>query len=302
MEEYLFYPKTIFQKFLSALLLPLSALYCAVVILKGAFSSAEKFPIPIISIGNLTVGGSGKTPFAIALAKNKENVAIILRGYKRKSSGTIVISEKGKIQTNVSVSGDEAMVFAKSLPKATVIVSEDRKKGIKKAMELGAKMVFLDDGFSKAKIDKIDILLKSKKEPTNHFCLPSGPYREPKSYYRKADIVAKENEDFKRVVKIENPTEKMILITSISKPERLDEYLPKGVIKKIYFKDHHTFKKNEVENIVKKYAPSSLLVTEKDLVKLEKMTLNISLMKLEIEINPKITEKINAFLDDFGKI
>ncbi len=301
-EEYLFYPKTFFQKFLSILLLPLSALYCTVVVLKRVFSSAEKFPVPIISIGNLTLGGSGKTPFTIALAKRREDAAIVLRGYKRNSSGTVTVSINGKIKTDISSSGDEAMLFAKSLPKATVIVSEDRKKGISKAISLGAKIVFLDDGFSKAKIDKLDILLKPTDEPTNNFCLPSGPYREPKSYYKKADITAVEGRDFKRIVEIENPTDKMVLVTSISKPARLDGYLPEGVIKKIYFKDHHLFKKEEIRRIIEKYRPLSLLVTEKDLVKLQKFGFNLSVMKLQMEINPKTTEKINTFLDDFGKI
>ncbi len=85
---------------------------------------------------------------------------------------------------------------------ATVIVSEDRVLGIKKAKELGSKVIFLDDGFSKYNIKKFDILLKPKDEPTNNFCIPSGAYREPKSFYKKANLVLKEGIDFKREVEI----------------------------------------------------------------------------------------------------
>ena len=301
-EEYLFFPKSAFQKALSVLLLPLSALYCLVVVLKRAFSVGESFSVPIVSIGNLTVGGSGKTPFVIALAKEKKDVAIVLRGYKRQSSGTIVVSNKGSIKTDIKKSGDEAMLFAKSLPQASVIVSEDRKKGIKKALEIGAKVVFLDDGFSKANIDKLDILLKPHPQPYNNFCLPSGPYREPKSFYKKADIVAEEDKDFKRVVSIVNKTEKMLLVTAISKPQRLEKYLPKAVVGKVYYKDHYSFEKKELIELLKKYKATSILTTEKDAVKMENFGVNLTILKLNLEISPKIVQKIDAFLDNFDKI
>ena len=67
------------------------------------------FGIPVISIGNLIVGGSGKTPFVIELTKDRENIAIVLRGYGRASKGLYIISDKGNILENVSISGDEAM-------------------------------------------------------------------------------------------------------------------------------------------------------------------------------------------------
>jgi tetraacyldisaccharide 4'-kinase len=74
------------------------------------------------------------------------------------------------------------MLLANSLKNATVIVSEDRVKAILKAKELGCKIIFLDDGFSKYQIAKFNILLKPKDEPTNNFCIPSGGYREPKEF------------------------------------------------------------------------------------------------------------------------
>ncbi len=298
-EESLFYPKTFLQFLLSFLLLPFTLIYCIIVISKRFFSKKIDFKIPIISIGNLTLGGSGKTPLTIELAKECENYAIILRGYGRASKGLILVSFGEKILCDVSQSGDEAMLYAKSLPKATVIVSEDRIKAIEYAKSLNHKIIFLDDGFSKSFIKKFDILIRPKVEPTLPFCLPSGAYREPKYLYNSADLVLKEGEDFKRVVKIKNPTKDMLLITGISKPKRLDDFLPKSVKNRIYFEDHHSYTQQELEKLVQKYSATSILTTQKDAVKMENFNLNLSIMELKLEINPSIREKIKTFLSNF---
>ncbi len=298
-EEYLFYPKTFLQFFLCFFLLPLSFIYCLIVISKRIFLQKTDFDIAIISIGNLTVGGSGKTPLTIELAKEYKNCAIILRGYKRQSSGLIVVSRNQKILYDVTKSGDEAMLYATSLPNATVIVSENRTEAIKKAKSLLCKVIFLDDGFSKSYIKKFDILIRPEFEPTLPFCLPSGAYREPKYLYKTADLVVLENKDFKRVVNIINPTKDMILITGISKPKRLDTYLPKKIVKKIYFEDHHKYDKKELETLVKKYNATSILTTQKDAVKMQSFGLNLSIMELSLEVNPHIKKQIKIFLANF---
>ena len=299
-EEYLFYPKKLSQKILSYLLLPFTAIYCIVVISKRAFSTPKDFGLPIVSIGNLTVGGNGKTPFTLALLKDKKNVAVILRGYKRKSSDLLEVNA----DTPVHTCGDEALLYAKSLSNCLVIVSKERVKAIEYAKEKGVKAVFLDDAFHKSDIKKFDILLKPSNEPTNSFCLPSGAYREPKSLYKKADIVAVEGRDFKREVFIKNPTSKMVLVTAIAKPDRLDKYLPKdaSVIAKEYFKDHHFFTKEELQAIIQKYNATSLLVTTKDKVKIESFGLKLSIMELEVKIEEKIVQKIDDFIDNFANV
>ncbi len=300
-EEYLFYPKKISQTILSYLLLPLTAIYCLVVILKRAITKPKEFHTPIISIGNLTIGGNGKTPFTIALVKNKKNIAVILRGYKREGNQLLVVSENGIIKCSVKQSGDEAMLYAKSLPNALILVCKNRKDGIKYAKSKKVKAIFLDDAFHKNDIKKFDILLEPQKEYKNSFCLPSGPYREPKSFYKKADLVAKEGVDFTRKVSILNKTDKMILVTAISKPKRLDQYLPKEhILAKIYFEDHHNYQKREIDNIITKYNPKSILTTSKDAVKLEKFGYNLSILELNIQIDKNITTKINSFIDNFG--
>ncbi|PRM96603.1 tetraacyldisaccharide 4'-kinase [Aliarcobacter cryaerophilus] len=303
-EDYLFFPN-FSQKILSYLLLPLSFLYIFIIFIKRVTSSKIDFGIPIISIGNLTIGGSGKTPITIELAKNFNDVCVILRGYGRVSKGLFVVSLNGEIKVDVSTSGDEAMLLATSLKNATVIVSEDRVLGINKAKELGCKVIFLDDGFSKYNIKKFDILLKPKDEPTNNFCIPSGAYREPKSFYKKANLVLKEGIDFKRVVEIKKDgqkselPEKTILLTAISKPKRLLEFLPKN-IETIFFEDHHTFTKDEIDTILEKHRDFAIVTTQKDFVKLKNFYLkDIYIMDLKIELCEKLDFKE---LNDYLKI
>ena len=293
LENYLFFPNS-FQKILSYLLLPLSFIYLLVILFKRLKASKIDFNIPIISVGNLTIGGSGKTPITIELAKNFKDVCVVLRGYGRESKGLFVVSLKGEIKVDVKTSGDEAMLLASTLKNATIIVSEDRVKAIKKAKELGCKIVFLDDGFSKYSIKKFDILLKPKDEPTNSFLIPSGAYREPKSFYKKANLVLKEDIDFKRVVTIKKENKeielpkKTILLTAISKPNRLLEFLPKN-IETIFFEDHHNFTKDEIDNILNNYRDFAIVTTQKDFVKLEKFNLkNLYIMDLSIKISQKV--------------
>ncbi|MDQ7047067.1 MAG: tetraacyldisaccharide 4'-kinase [Sulfurovum sp.] len=107
-------------------LTPLSLLYGIGMFLRRVFATKRSFGLPIVSVGNLMVGGSGKTPFVIALASRFEGVTIISRGYGRLSQGLIEVSRRGKILVNVEQSGDEAMLMAESLPHCSVIVSEDR--------------------------------------------------------------------------------------------------------------------------------------------------------------------------------
>ena len=295
-EAYLFYPISFSQKLLSFFLLPLSAVYCTVVYVKRFRATPRSFAVPVVSVGNIIVGGSGKTPFTVAISKEYANACVVLRGYGRSSYGCIVISQEGKIREDVSVSGDEAMLYATSLPNASVIVSEDRGRGIEKAKALGAKVVFLDDGFSKAHIEKFDILLKNETEPTNTFCLPSGGYREPYSRYTDADLVAQEGEAFTRHVRLD-AFEKAVLISAISKPERLERYIDARVVAKEYFPDHHVFREEEIDAVLKKHGVSTILTTEKDYVKLSAFDYDIKLMHLDVVVDESVKTEIKRYVD-----
>lgn len=296
-EQYLFFPNTL-QRLISFVLLPLSLVYCIIVLIKRFLAKKIDFGIPIISIGNIIIGGSGKTPITISIAKDMDDIAVVLRGYGRKSKGLVVVSQNGTILTDVATSGDEAMLLAKSLPKATIIVSEDRLLGIQKAKDFGAKIVFLDDGFSKSYIKKLDILIKPKVEPTNIFCIPSGGYRESIFMYSKADILLQDGVDFVREVNIKNPTKNMVLITSISKPARLNEYIDE-TIQKYYFPDHYMFCQSEIANIVENTSATSILVTTKDYVKLENFDFVCSILELNISLKQEIKDKINQYIKDY---
>lgn len=294
--EAYFYRPNFLQKCISFLLLPLSFLYCLWVIGKRVFAKPVCYGIPIVSIGNRTVGGSGKTPFIQTLVKEYEKPAIILRGYKRESKGLYVVSLFGEVQTTLEMSGDEAMLYALTCKNALVIVSENRPLAIKKAKELGAKLIFLDDGFSKSDIKKFDILLTPKQTFQNHYCLPSGPFRESKFAQKFAKLVLQEGKDFKRIVSTYKATSKMVFVTAIANASRLDKFLPKNILSKEIFPDHHAFTKEELEQIIKKTGASSLLVTRKDWVKIKDFDLPLSLLELNLEIDSYVKKSIDEFI------
>lgn len=296
-ENYLLHPN-LFQKIISFLLLPFSFFYCFIVTCKRKFTNAIDYDIPIISVGNLTIGGSGKTPLILSLAKEFDKPAIILRGYKRKSKGLHVISHFGKIKQGLHVSGDEAMLYAKSLDNALVIVSEDRIKAIKNAKDLGAKLIFLDDGFSKVKIKKFDILIKPNPYPRNTFCLPSGGFREPKSAEKYANLILEDGKDFTRISTISNHQKNMVLVTAIANASRLDKYLPKEVISKHIFPDHHSFTKEELENTLHVSKADFILTTRKDWVKMLDFDLPLSFLELELSICDEAREKILDYISN----
>ncbi len=289
-EEYFYNPGFI-QKLLSVLLLPLSWIYCFFMFLRYKSKKSQDFGITIISVGNLSVGGSGKTPLVTALASRYKDAAVVLRGYGRRSSGLFVVSEGRNILCDVQTSGDEAMIYAHKLSNVKVIVSEDRKKGILKAKEMGAKIVFLDDAYSKHDIKKLDILIDV--ESKNSSCLPSGPFRE-RLWSSKEAVVVKEGRDFTRVVELKNKSDKMSLVTAIARPGRLDAHLPE-VLSKNYFEDHHAFTKDEVLAILQRDNADSILVTYKDFVKLEQFDIPLSLLDLEVSIDERIFKIVDNY-------
>jgi len=296
-EEMFFSPKW-YHYVVILILLPLSVLYGIVMFIRRVFTSKQQFSIPIVSVGNLMVGGSGKTPFVIALASRYEGVTIISRGFGRQSQGRIEVSSHGKILTSVQDSGDEAMLMAMSLPHASVIVCEDRSMAIEVAMREGAKLILLDDGFNRVEIKKFEILLEPEYLP-NILPFPAGGLREfyMTRYY--ADILGKENRDFTRVVEVENKTERMVLVTAIANPKRLDAYLPEGVVKKITLDDHAYFNKSVLENYLNTYEAESLLVTEKDAVKMQDFKLPLSIMKLKLVIEDELFLSVDKYVNNF---
>jgi len=167
----------------------------------------KKLPVPVISIGNLSVGGTGKTPVTIYLAKSFQKkgytVAVLSRGYKRKSSGTVVVRNKEKILTRWEEAGDEPFLIA--LNGIPVVVSKSRYEAGKKAIkEINPDILILDDGFQHYQLYRdLDILVFDAVKPFwEDNLLPAGRLREPASFYRFADLIVAN-----RLNKSKNPDE-----------------------------------------------------------------------------------------------
>ncbi len=289
--ERYFYSPNLVMKLLSALLLPLSLIYSLIITLKKLTTKKKSYGIKVFSVGNLVVGGSGKTPLTKALylfISSYCKCFIILRGYKRESKGLFIISHNNEILQNVHISGDEAMEYAKM--GANVIVSEDRARAIQIAKTLGAKCVILDDGFGKFDIDKFDIVLRPSIEPYFARTFPSGAYRYPLFFYRYADYII-DKDDIKITNYIKNPTKRMVLVTAIANPKRLSAYFGDVVATKFY-PDHYNFKKDELKEILDKFNATSLLVTNKDYVKIESFLLPLSCIELELKLSDKFKKLI----------
>ncbi|HUH35616.1 MAG TPA: tetraacyldisaccharide 4'-kinase [Moheibacter sp.] len=179
------------------LLFPLSGLYWLGVSLRNlAYSvgllSTKKFPIPVICIGNLSVGGTGKSPHVMLVAellKDVKNTAMLSRGYGRKTTGLHIANYSSKVYDI----GDEPLQFFNRFKnKIVVAVSENRVLGIQHLMKMyKTEAVIMDDGFQHRAVKPgFSILLTTFSEPyTQDFVLPAGNLREPRSGAKRADVI-----------------------------------------------------------------------------------------------------------------
>ena len=300
--ETLFYAPKSKHFLVSFLLLPFAFLYGAINFFRVLLSTPKDYGIKIISIGNITVGGTGKTPFAIALIeyllekKPHLQITYISRGYGRKSKGLVEVKKDGKILCSVEQSGDEAMLVAKE-SRCDVIVSEDRGKAIQKAKKDGANLIILDDGFSKVAIKKFDILLMPQTI-NNPLPLPAGPFREFLFMKKRANLILQEEKDYKRVVTCDNCEGELLLVTAIANPKRLEKFLPKNIVGQYILSDHSFFTKEKILAEMKKRAATKILTTQKDFVKLESFKLPIALLKLKLQINLEKLKQIERYIDE----
>jgi tetraacyldisaccharide 4'-kinase len=292
--EKIYYETKWYHYFFILALLPFSLVYATINLFKAKLPKKD-FNIKIISIGNLIVGGSGKTPFAIELIKffGDKKVAYISRGYGRKTKGLIVVKKDNKILCNVNKSGDEAMLVAKECD-CIVIVSENRSKAINLAKKMGVDLIILDDAFLKP-IKKFDILLEPKTI-TNFFPLPSGPFREFYFAKNRADLILKEDKDYKRVVTFNKVSEPLLLVTAIANANRLNKFLPKNVVAKLILSDHSYFNKKDILDKMAQVGAKKIITTQKDYVKLEDFKLPTIILKLQLQIKKQALQKIKEYV------
>ncbi len=152
----------------------------------------QKFDLPIISIGNITVGGTGKTPhieYLVSILQNDFNIAVLSRGYKRKTNGFILADNS----SDAELIGDEPCQIKKKFPGIVVAVDPDRRNGIKNILSLkkDVNVILLDDAFQHRFVKPgLSILLVDFSRPIfNDYLLPSGRLREFASGIKRADMV-----------------------------------------------------------------------------------------------------------------
>jgi tetraacyldisaccharide 4'-kinase len=192
------------MKALRIILLPLVPVYAAVIKIRNKFFDknifkAKKVDAKVIAVGNITIGGSGKTPLVIYLTNllknNGKNVGVLSRGYGRKSKGYLLVSDGVKFFTSVDLSGDE--IFHTALEcNVPAAVSEKRFDGAKKLInDTGINTLILDDAYQHRWIKRdINLLICEQKflqetNLMNQSLLPSGNMREPLSAVKRADAV-----------------------------------------------------------------------------------------------------------------
>ncbi|MEI6531613.1 MAG: tetraacyldisaccharide 4'-kinase, partial [Chlamydiota bacterium] len=187
-------------------------------------------PLKVISVGNITVGGTGKTPFVLALAEQLEKkipLAIITRGYRSPAEHKGLVIKKG--DTDIAQAGDEAMFLFQGLQNPLICVGKDRIASLKKAEALGAKLAILEDGFQKRAIKRLlDIVLLDAVEPWGcKAFLPSGFLRDHLASLKRADfIVVPQSFNPEQVEFLRNFTKAPIIYTSNSYEIALERELP----------------------------------------------------------------------------
>lgn len=318
---------------LRLLLFPFSLIYGFIILLRnklydwGIFKST-KFDLPVICIGNLAVGGAGKTPTTEYLVRLLADykIAILSRGYGRKTKGFILADENATAQ----IIGDEPMQYYKKFKQVTVAVCEDRVFGINQ-LKQNHDVILLDDAYQHRAVKAgFNILLfEFAKLQKMQLLLPAGDLREPLKNYNRANavLITKSPQTVNRVDQIQIRTKidlnidqrisfssikyaepihlfnnevlplntdlTIFLLTGIANPTPLLQYI-NGFTPQVFsheFPDHHQFSRSEIEKVVKVFNESTankkiILTTEKDSQRLIDDNLKDLLLNLPIYYLP----------------
>lgn len=275
-----------YDGFLSWILAPFSVIYGAVTQWRIKFSKPYKSKAYVICIGNITAGGVGKTPVAIAMAekylKQGKKVFFVTRGYKGKLKNILVDLEKH----SAAETGDEARLLAQTAP---TIIAPERDVGAKMAEKLGAEVIVMDDGFQNPRLYKDEswLVFDGSVGIGNGKIIPAGPLRETLADgEQRAQYVLIMGEDKTHLAdKIKLPVyhgklvaeplelenKKVLAFAGIGHPKKFYQTLQNlgyEVVRTYDFADHHAYVDAEIEEIIKKADGLPVVTTEKDFVKL----------------------------------
>ena len=281
----------------SLILLPISIVIQFLFFIQKGIISPKKFNIPVICVGNIYIGGTGKTPLTLELynilkSMNK-NPAIVKKFYKNH------YDEIELIKQNVG----------------NLFMNSSRKKAMDEVQNKNFDVAILDDGYQDCSIKKdLKILCFNEKQLIgNGHTIPSGPLREKLSSIKKSQIVVingNENKNFENKLKkifkdiniffsryiSEIPKEfnnkKFLAFAGIGNPENFFDTLREyglNVTKSKIFPDHYSYKKNEIENLLDLANKNELdlITTEKDHYRLKKLGFNINYLTIKVQIEKK---------------
>jgi tetraacyldisaccharide 4'-kinase len=302
---------------------------------KGVFKSYT-FDIPIIAVGNLSVGGTGKTPqieYLIRLLSEKYKVAVLSRGYKRSTEGFILADENA----TASSIGDEPFQFYSKFPNIQVAVDANRKNGIENLLHLSNKpgVILLDDAYQHRKVKAGFYILLTAYDDLfcDDYILPFGNLREPSSGKKRADmiIVTKCPKDLSKIAQqkirkklkvkqqvffttiqyddyvfgndsqllvSEIQSESKVLVAGIAKPKLFFDFLKNETDDTLVFPDHHHFSKQDCEQILAKAKGRKIITTEKDFVRLNGLLPKAQLFYIPIK-SAFLNKNIDKTIEDY---
>lgn len=306
------------KNILAAALLPFGLLYAAATALRLKLKRPRAAARPIVCIGNLTAGGTGKTPTAVSVAKIlKEqglNPFFVSRGYGGSLSGVIVDRQLH----SAAQTGDEPLLLARE---AGVSVNADRFKAAQKATEAGADVLIMDDGFQNPGLKKDVSLLvfDGGFGVGNALPLPAGPLRENfKAGLKRADAAVIIGDDATglrgrlgslpifngkmRALPLDDTQTPAIAFAGIGRPEKFYNSLRElgvTIVKTFDFPDHHAYREKELHNLIDLAwkEDAQLITTAKDFVKIPR-DLQHHFKVLEIEIEWQDKKALADFLKD----
>lgn len=277
---------------------PLSALFTAGVAIRNALYDRRIFEVkklawPVVSIGNISVGGSGKTPFVIALGQllAERGIAfdVLSRGYGRSSTEIAVVDPNG----SPAQFGDEPLLIARKL-QAPVIVSPDRyQAGLLAEKKFSSQLHLLDDGFQHRRLHRdFDIVLLPAEDQRGSL-LPTGRLREPITALERADAVVLFDSQAptigaesiwrgRRVIELPDAAGKAIAFSGIARPRQFIDGLKSSTLEiagTMTFRDHPRYEQRDIDRLLdlkKQTHANCFITTEKDLINLETLSSQLS--------------------------